>query len=108
MNDVVCYLITKEFEFDAIGNQKLKDIEVECPIVEIQDVYQNEFYNARQQGLRPTLRLVISNLNYNDEEEVKYKGQIYTVIRVDTVNYENIALVLEKRVGDNVENSSSQ
>lgn len=108
MNDIVCYLITKEFEFDAIGNQILKDIEVECPIVEIQDIYQSEYYNARQQGLKPSLRLVVSNLNYNDEEELKYKGQIYTVIRVDTVDYENIALVCEKRVGDNGQGGSSQ
>ena len=108
MNDIVCYLITKQFEFDSIGNQKLMDIKTEVPIVEFQDVYQSEYYNARQQGLKPSLRLVISNLNYNDEEELEYKGQIYTIIRVDTVDYEYIALVCEKRVGDNGKGGTSQ
>lgn len=108
MNDVVCYLISKQFEFDAVGNQKILDIKTEVPIIEFQDIYQSEFYNARQQGLKPTLRLMISNLNYNDEEELEYKGEIYTIIRVDSVDYENIALVCEKRVGANGENDQSR
>lgn len=101
MNDIVCYLISKQFVFDEVGNQKLENIKTEVPIVELQDIYQSEFYNARQQGLKPTLRIVISNLNYNDEEELEYKNQIYTIIRVDGIDYENIALVCEKRVGAN-------
>lgn len=103
MNDVVCYLITKEFTFDEIGNQIITDKTTEVPIIEFQDVYQSEFYNARQQGLKPSLRLMISNLNYNDEEELYYKGSTYTIIRVDRVDNENIALVCEKRVGANGE-----
>ena len=106
MNDVVVYLISKQFEFDAVGNQIIQDIKTEVPIIEFQDVYQSEFYNARQQGLKPSLRIVISNLNYNDEEELEYKNQIYTIIRVDTIDYENIALVCEKRVGANGQNNT--
>lgn len=101
MNDVVCYLISKQFVFDEVGNQILQDIKTEVPIIEIQSIYSSEFYNARQQGLKPSLRLLISNLNYNDEEELEYKGENYTIIRVDSVDYENIALVCEKRVGAN-------
>lgn len=108
MNDVVCYLISKQFEIDEIGNQVLQDIKTEVPIIEFQDIYQSEYYNARQQGLKPSLRIVISNLNYNDEEELEYKGKIYTIIRVDSIDYENIALVCEKRVGANEQNDTSR
>lgn len=108
MNDVVCYLISKQFETDEIGNQVLQDIKTEVPIIEFQDIYQSEYYNARQQGLKPSLRIVISNLNYNDEEELEYKGKIYTIIRVDSIDYENIALVCEKRVGANEQNDTSR
>lgn len=108
MNDVVCFLISKQFEFDDVGNQILKDQETETPIIEIENVYQSEYYNARQQGLKPSVRFVISNLNYNDEEELRYKNEIYTIIRVDSVDYENIALVCEKRVGANEQDDPSQ
>lgn len=108
MNDIVCYLISKQFEFDEVGNQKILDIKTEVPIIEFQDIYQSEYYNARQQGLKPSLRIVISNLNYNDEEELEYKGEIYTIIRVDSIDYENIALVCEKRVGANEQKNQSK
>lgn len=101
MQDWTCQLITQQYVFDDIGNQVLQDVTKEIPIIEVEDVYQSEFYNASQQGLKPTLRLLISNLNYNDEEELIYMGKHYSVIRVDRVDNETIALVCEKRVGLN-------
>lgn len=105
MKDLTLKLIKKDFAFDDIGNQILVNHYVEVPIVEFQDVYQSEFYNARQQGLKPTLRLVINELNYEDEEELEYCSQVYTIIRVDKVDEEYIALVCEKRVGANGQKS---
>lgn len=95
----------KQYVFDNIGNQKLQENYVEIPIIEVQDVYQSEFYNASQQGLKPTLRLLISDLNYHDEPELEYMGSRYSIIRVDTVDNESIALVCEKRSGINGKNS---
>ena len=108
MQDWTCQLITTEFEIDSVGNHKSKEIKVEIPIIEIQDVYQSEFYNASQQGLKPTLRLLISNLNYNDEEELVYMDKHYSIIRVDRVDNETIALVCEKRVGLNAKSTNKQ
>lgn len=99
MIDLICNLVSQKYEIDEVGNQIIKDELKEIPIIEVQDVYQNEFYNAAQQGLKPTLRLLISDLNYNDEEELFYMNKRYIVIRVDRVNNENIALICEKRVG---------
>ena len=106
MQDLTIKLITQQYVIDEIGNQRLQKQFFEVPIVEIQDVYQSEFYNAQQQGLKPTLRVMISNLNYADEEELVYMGKNYTIIRVDRVDNENIALVCEKRTGNNVEPES--
>ena len=86
MVDVSIKLITQEYVTDEVGNQILQNNEFEVPIIEVQDVYQSEFYNASQQGLKPTLRLLISDLNYNDEEELIYMNKHYSVIRVDRVN----------------------
>lgn len=101
MQDWTIKLISQQYVIDEIGNQILQENLVEVPITEIQDVYQSEFYNASQQGLKPTLRVVINNLNYNDEEELYYMNKRYTIIRVDRVDNEYIALVCEKRVGYN-------
>lgn len=101
MIDVTCKLVTQNYETDSVGNQLLRNSFIEIPIIEVQDVYQSEFYNASQQGLKPTLRLLISDLNYSDEEELEYMGKRYTVIRVDKVDNESVALVCEKRVGVN-------
>lgn len=106
MQDWTCELVTQEYAFDDIGNHVLQDVTSEIPIIEIQDVYQSEFYNASQQGLKPTLRLLISNLNYNDEEELIYMGKHYSIIRVDNVDNETIALICEKRVGLNAKSKN--
>ena len=108
MQDWTIKLITQQYVIDEIGNQRLQNNYTEVPIIEIQDVYQSEFYNASQQGLKPTLRVMISNLNYNDEEDLIYMGKQYTIIRVDRIDNENIALVCEKRVGTNGEKGTSQ
>lgn len=76
------------------------------PIIAVEDIYQSEFYNASQQGLKPTLRLLISDLNYNGEQELEYMNSRYTIIRVDTVSNEEIALVCEKRSGINGNNNN--
>mgnify|MGYP006062176233 FL=1 len=101
MIDLTCKLITQSYVIDEVGNQILQDKFVEIPIIEVQDIYQSEFYNASQQGLKPTLRLLISDLNYNDEEELEYMKKRYAIIRVDKADNESIALICEKRVGVN-------
>ncbi len=105
MKDLTTKLITKQYTIDAIGNQKLQENYTEIPIIDIEDVYQSEFYNAAQQGLKPTLRLRISDLNYNDEPELEYMNNRYSIIRVDLVNNEEIALVCERRSGINEQNN---
>lgn len=107
MQDWTIKLIYKQYSLDEYGNQKLVDSYIEVPIIEIQDIYQSEFYNASQQGLKPTLRVMISNLNYNDEQELIYMNKHYSIIRVDRLDNENIALICEKRAGINHEEESS-
>lgn len=101
MKDWTTKLVAKDYVIDQIGNQKLQENFLEIPIIEVEDVYQSEFYNASQQGLKPTLRLLVSDLNYNDEPELEYMGNRYSIIRVDTVDNESVALVCEKRSGIN-------
>lgn len=105
VQDWTIKLISQQYVIDSIGNQILQENYIEVPIIEIQDIYQAEFYNASQQGLKPSLRILISNLNYNDEEELIYMNKYYSIIRVDRIDNENIALICEKRIGKNGEKS---
>ena len=68
-------------------------------------VYQAEFYNAAQLGLRPSLRLHLAcRADYQGEKVLTYEGETYTVIRTDWKGKgDGIDLVLEHRVGTEVE-----
>ena len=74
MRDVSCKLLSTKIIEDSIGTQKEVQTEVEVPIIKVEEIYANEFYEANEQGFKPTLRLKISALNYNNEEELVYMG----------------------------------
>lgn len=100
MYDISCKLLSTTINTDEIGNQENIKKEKVIPIIKVEDVRHNEFYNANQQGLRPTLRLRISSLNYNDEEELIYMSKKYSVIRTQEITYDEIVLVCERKKGN--------
>jgi SPP1 family predicted phage head-tail adaptor len=101
MYDLSCRLLSaNSYISDSVGNQILVENEVEIPIIKVENVRQNEFYSANEQGLKPSLRLKISSLNYNGEKKLIYMGQTYSVIRTDTPNYDEIVLVCERKEGN--------
>lgn len=107
MRDVSCVLLSKSYLKDEKGNilkengrEKYELNEVEIPIISVEKVWKNEFYQANQQGLRPSIRIKISSLNYNDEEEIIYMGKNYTVIRTDGDNEDEIVLVCQRRANN--------
>ena len=76
MRDIACKLLSTSFEQDEIGNEKEEITEKLIPIIKVEDVYAKEIYEANQQGFKPSLRLRISVLNYNGEEELIYMNKI--------------------------------
>lgn len=71
--------------------------ETEVPILRFEKVKVTEFYRAGEQGFRPSLRIVISNLNYNDEEELEYGDVIYSIIRKE-VGIDTMVIVAERKI----------
>ena len=67
---------------------------------EIEDIYANEYYQANQNGYKPTLRLVISSLNYNNEQELIYMDVKYTIIRIQKKNLDELILVCERKINN--------
>lgn len=100
MRDVSCKLISTTLQTDSIGVSKEVKSEVEIPIIKIEDVYANEYYEANQAGYQPTLRMRISALNYNGEEELIYMGINYTIIRTQEITADELILVCERKIKD--------
>lgn len=98
MHDVSCKLLSTTVQEDSIGVQKEIVKETEIPIIKVEDVYANEYYEANQAGYQPTLRLRISALNYNNEKELIYMSTTYTIIRVQKTTVDELILVCERKI----------
>lgn len=98
MRDISCKLLSITLITDSIGVQKEKVEEIEIPIIKVEDIYEKEFYRANEQGYKPTLRLRISSLNYNDQEELIYMNKKYSIIRKQEITADELILVCERKV----------
>ena len=98
MRDVSCKLLSTQVVENSIGVQTEQITELEIPIIKIEDIYANEFYEANEQGYKPSLRLRISSLNYNNEDELIYMGTIYSIIRTQEITVDELILVCERKI----------
>ncbi len=98
MRDVSCKLLSTTFKKNDIGVMIPNTEEIEVPIIKIEDIYANEFYEANEQGFKPTLRLRISRLNYNNQEELIYMNTTYSIIRTQEVEVDELILICERKV----------
>ena len=98
MRDIACTLLSTTIEQDEIGNEKEITTEKLIPIIKVEAVYAHEYYQANQQGFKPSLRLRISALNYNDEEELIYMNKVYSVIRVQELTADEVVLICERKI----------
>ncbi len=97
MRDVECTLLSTSITSNSIGVQIETQTSIKCPIIKVEDVYADEFYEANAQGFKPSLRLKISPLNYNNESELIYMGVTYTIIRTQEITADELILVCERK-----------
>lgn len=97
MRDITITLLSLSLQENSIGVQVATTTQTIVPIIRIEDIYAGEFYQANEQGYQPTLRIRLSSLNYNGENELIYMGLQYSVIRIEDVIDETI-LVCERKV----------
>lgn len=98
MRDVSCKLLSTTIEQDEIGNEVERQNKRIIPIIKVEDVYASEYYEANQQGYKPSLRLRISALNYKDEEELIYINKEYSIIRKQEVTADELVLICERKI----------
>lgn len=87
--------------FDEYGNESITTEKTDV-YVKTRGVYSNEYYNAAQAGLKPSITFVISNReDYHEEQVVEYNGRFYTVDRVDwNADRDEVSLICEERVNN--------
>ena len=87
--------------YDGYGNEFIPEIDTTV-FVQPRGVYQSEFYNAAQLGLKPSITLYMTNrADYGGQKVLVYEGKEYSVIRVDwSAQRDGISLICEERVGD--------
>ena len=102
MRDVSCKLLSTTLKTDDIGVQKEEVKEIEVPLIKVEDVYANEFYKANEQGYKPSLRLRISALNYDNQPELIYMDNI----RTQEITADELILICERKV-KNVKNNKN-
>ena len=87
--------------YDEYGNEVQNITETEV-FVQPRGVYQSEFYNAAQLGLKPSLTLFLSNRDdYSNQKVLTFEGRDYDVIRVDwNAQRDGISLICEERVNN--------
>lgn len=90
-----------EPEFDEYGNEIVPEIDTTV-FVQPRGVYQSEFYNAAQLGLKPSLTLYLTNReDYSGQKVLSYEGKDYSVIRVDwSAQRDGISLICEERINE--------
>lgn len=98
MIDLECTLIQINIEKDDIGNEIEKQTEIIVPIIKHEDIYASEFYSAGTVGMKPTLKIRISSLNYSNQTKLRYMNEEYEIIRVDTPTIDEISLVCERKI----------
>jgi len=98
----IIYLISETEGVDEIGNIITTSSSQKKCYAKVQSVRTNEFYNAVEVGLTPSIEFVIKKLNYSGEDLIEWNGNKYQVIRiVEPKNKFDIVLVCSKKIGVN-------
>lgn len=106
MYDLSIKLISKQIETNDIGVEKEVETLIEVPIIRNEKIYEREFYAANETGFKPVLRFRISTLNYDNENELEYKGNRYSIIRSED-NIDETILICERKIGNESESRKS-
>lgn len=100
MYDSVATLIGYgEITLDEYLNEIVETIERDV-YVQPRGVYNSEFYNAAQTGLKPSLTLYLTNkADYHGETVLSFEGRKYDVIRTDwSAQRDGISLICQEKV----------
>lgn len=96
-NDDVTLIKREQKGFDDYGNPKIEVTRTNL-MCNVRSIYRSEFYQASTADYKPSIQITIHDFEYNNEQEVEYKGKTLWVIRAYK-DYELIELTLGEKLG---------
>jgi SPP1 family predicted phage head-tail adaptor len=98
LRDDIAYLISATITEDDIGNQIEQETKKEV-FCTVESITQSEYFQASQSGLKPQLKLTMSEFDYSGETLVEYNSKRYSVYRTFLRNDEHIELYFRVKAG---------
>lgn len=86
---------------DAYGVTRMEWTETDV-YARVESVSAAEFFDGGQNGLKPEYRFTVSAWDYNDEIELAYHGQLYSVYRTYRRTLDLVELYAERKAGVHV------
>lgn len=80
-------LISYEKSEDDVGNEIKETIETTV-LCKLFDVGQTEFYNAKIAGVKPEMKFVVHDFEYDGQREIVFQSVKYQVIRTYQMGHE--------------------
>lgn len=100
MNPIVKFqLISETASKDSTGQNITTPVESPC-IGKLRSVYEREFFQAAEAGIRPDCVIETSAFNYHGERFVKINDDLLTVYRTFKKGTDKIELYIGERVGN--------
>lgn len=97
--DNVCYLIVTTYGKDGFGKRVVTgETETMCFCAEL-PVTSNEFFVAKQAGVKSEVALLLDSECYNGETVARYNGSKYAIYRTYPRSDGMIELYLSERMG---------
>ena len=92
-------LIETVFVTDAVGNDEREPRDTKRILAGKKSVSQSEFYKASTTDFKPSVVFVVWPHEYSNEKLLRYKGELYSIIRTYEKNARELEIVCEVKMG---------
>lgn len=91
------YFITETKKKNNIGEFIKNKEHVERKVlVVVKSIRQSEFYQAKSSGLNPNITFIVRKFEYQNENKLKFKDDIYDVIRTFDIEDGLVEIICSK------------
>jgi len=91
-------LLSFTYESDKYGVRKKIPIS-EIVMAKKRPISRSEFYLSGQSGIQLAHLFVVHSFEYEGQIELEFEGDTYKIIKIYPVNFDEIELTCEKKVG---------
>ncbi|MFJ6194388.1 MULTISPECIES: phage head closure protein [Bacillus cereus group] len=94
MNDILLFPVITTTT-DELGQVEISEIFTRQVFCEKKSISQSEFFQAGQNGFKPTCVLIVHSLDYQEEQKARYRDKEFNIYRIYERNDEKIELYCE-------------